>query len=48
MSYENPWKYNDEIIDKIMLLIFQAKYSKLIVKSDAEFIDKCLSIIQKN
>ena len=41
-------KYNDEIIDKIMLLIFQAKYSKLIVKSDAEFIDKCLSIIQKN
>lgn len=41
-------KYNDEIIDKIMLLIFQAKYSKLIVKSDAEFIDSCLSIIQKN
>jgi len=36
------------IIDQIMLMLFRAKYSKMIVKTDDDFVDKCLSYLQQN
>jgi hypothetical protein len=39
---------NAAIIDQIMLMLFRAKYSKMIIKTDDEFVDKCLSYLQHN
>lgn len=35
--------YNTDTIDQIMVLLLRAKYSKLTIKSDDEFVNKCLS-----
>ena len=38
--------YNKEIINKIIKMILLAKYTKLVVKTDAEFIEGCLHYCQ--